>query len=75
MFPELGVPNILPVGADTELISPNGVGTVEDAPKMELVLAAAAVELEAAPNTGVAPKLLDVGATEAVALLVAPKDG
>lgn len=66
---------MLPVGADTELFPPNGDGTVEDAPKMELVLTATAVELGAAPNTGAAPKLLAVGATEAATLMVVPKAG
>lgn len=66
---------MLPVGADVELIPPNGDVTVEDAPKTELVLAGTAGELAAAPNTDVAPKPLAVGATEAVTLLEAPKAG
>lgn len=66
---------MLPIGADAEFTSPNGDVVVEGAPKTELVLAATAVELEAVPNTGVAPKPLPVGAIEAVPLLVAPKAG
>lgn len=73
-MPELGAPKIFPLGADAELISPNGDVTVEDALKIELVLDAATAELEAAPNTGGAPNLLAcVCATDAVPLLVAPK--
>lgn len=66
---------MLPVGADAELIPPNGDVTVEDAPKTELVLAGTAEELTAAPNTGAAPKPLAVGATVPVPPFEAPKAG
>lgn len=72
---EMAAPKMLPVVADAVLISPKGDETVDGAPKMELVLAGTVVELEATPNTGVAPKLLAVGATETVLLLLAPKAG
>lgn len=71
----LEAPNMLPVGAEVEPIPPNGDVTVEDVPKTELALPEAADAPELAPNTDVAPKPLDFGATAVTPLPVAPKTG